>query len=96
MQETHIQSLEKEMATDSSILAWEIPWAEEPGWLQFMGSQRAGHNLVTKWQQPGELGASFLAKVSLNPELKQGDKSGLAYKIPAGFIGLRVPLRAGK
>lgn len=38
----------------------------------------------------------FLAKVSSNPELKQGDKSGLVYKIPAGFIGLRVPLRAGK
>ena len=31
--------LEKEMATHSSILAWEIPWTEEPGGLQFMGSQ---------------------------------------------------------
>ena len=31
--------LEKEMATNSSILAWEIPWTEEPGWLQSMGSQ---------------------------------------------------------
>ena len=36
--------LEKEMATHSSILAWEIPWAEEPGRLQFMGSQRVGHD----------------------------------------------------
>ena len=36
--------LEKEMATHSSILAWEIPWTEEPGRLQFMGSQRAGHD----------------------------------------------------
>ena len=35
--------LEEEMATYSSILAWEIPWAEEPGGLQSMGSQRAGH-----------------------------------------------------
>ena len=34
----------KELATDSSILAWEIPWTEEPGGLQSMGSQRAGHN----------------------------------------------------
>ena len=34
--------LEKEMATHSSILAWRIPWTEEPGGLQFMGSQRAG------------------------------------------------------
>ena len=36
------------MATHSSILAWETPWTEEPGQLQFMGSQRVGHNLVTK------------------------------------------------
>ena len=36
--------LEKEMATHSSILAWEIPWAEEPGRLQSMGSQRVGHD----------------------------------------------------
>jgi len=34
------------MATHSSILAWEIPWTEEPGGLQFMGLQRAGHNWV--------------------------------------------------
>ena len=33
--------LEKEMATHSNILAWEIPWTEEPGRLQSMGSQRA-------------------------------------------------------
>ena len=36
--------LEKEMTTHSSILAWEIPWTEEPGGLQSMGSQRVGHN----------------------------------------------------
>ena len=35
--------LVKEMATDSSILAWEISWMEEPGGLQSMGTQRAGH-----------------------------------------------------
>ena len=34
--------LEKEMATHSSILAWEIPWTEEPGGLQSLGSQRVG------------------------------------------------------
>ena len=33
--------LEKEMATHSSVLAWEIPWAEEPGGLQSMGSQKS-------------------------------------------------------
>ena len=36
--------LEKEMATHSSILAWKIPWTEEPGRLQSVGSQRVGHD----------------------------------------------------
>ena len=44
-------SLEKEMVTHSSILAWEIPWTEEPGGLQFMWSQRVKQDLVTKQQQ---------------------------------------------
>ena len=50
MRETQVQSLgwedplEKEMATHSSILAWEIPWTEKPGEPQTMGSQRVGHD----------------------------------------------------
>ena len=50
MQEIWVQSLgledllEKEMAPHSSILAWKIPWMEEPGRLQSMGSQRVGHD----------------------------------------------------
>ena len=50
MEETWVQSLgredllEKEMTTHSSILAWKIPWMEEPGGLQSMGSQRVGHD----------------------------------------------------
>ena len=36
-----------EMATHSCILAWKIPWTEEPGRLQFMGSQRVAHDLST-------------------------------------------------
>ena len=36
--------LESEMATSSSVLAWKIPWAEEPGGQQSMGSQRVGHD----------------------------------------------------
>ena len=36
--------LEKEMATHSSILAWRIPWTEEPGGLQSMGTQRVGYD----------------------------------------------------
>ena len=50
MRETRVRSLgqedplEKEMATHSSILAWRIPWTEEPGGLQSTGSQRVGHD----------------------------------------------------
>ena len=50
MRETWVQSLgwedplEKEMATHSSILAWRVPWTEEPGGLHSTGSQRVGHN----------------------------------------------------
>ena len=54
MQETQVRSLhledplEKGNATHSSILVWRIPWKEKPGDLQSMGSQRAGHDLVTR------------------------------------------------
>ena len=53
MQEIGVQSLgrddplEKGLATLSSILAWRIPWTEEPGGLQSMGSQRVGHDCET-------------------------------------------------
>ena len=54
MQEMQVQSLgwkdplKEEMTTHYSILAWEIPWTEEPGGLQSMGSQRIGHDWVTE------------------------------------------------
>ena len=57
MQETQVQSLGWEdplkegVATHSSVLAWRIPWTEEPGGLQSMGSQRVGYDLATKQQQ---------------------------------------------
>ena len=50
VQETRVRSpgqedpLEEGMATHSSILAWRIPWTEEPGGLESIGSQRVGHN----------------------------------------------------
>ena len=40
------RSTEEEMATHSSILAWEIPWTEEPGGLQSMGLQKVSHDLM--------------------------------------------------
>ena len=45
-------SLEKEMVTHSSILAWRIPWTEEPGRLQSTGSQRVGHDRATNTYLP--------------------------------------------
>ena len=57
MQETQIRSLgqedppEKEMATHTSMLAWEIPWTEEPGGLQSIGSHESDTIEATKQQQ---------------------------------------------
>ena len=68
MQEIWVRSLgwedplEKGMATRSSILAWRIPWSEEPDRLQSMGLQRAGHNLVT-------LSVSFFLCLCLSPSV---------------------------
>ena len=60
MQETQGSTLDRPrkiswngMATHSSILAWRIPWTEDPGWIQSMGSQRVGHNWVTLFFSSG-------------------------------------------
>ena len=57
MQETWVQEdpLKKGMATHPSILAWEIPWTEEPGEIQSVGSQRVGHSLATKQKQQQQI-----------------------------------------
>ena len=79
MQESQVRSpsqedpLEKEMATCSSILAWEIPWTDEPGGLQSMGLQRVGRNLVTKQQ------CIYVSLLSL-PNLGSIDPSFPAFK----------------
>ena len=63
MQETQVRSLgredplEKGVATHSSVLAWRIPWTEEPGGLHFTGSQTVRHDLVTKPPKHGEWGS---------------------------------------
>ena len=66
MQKTPVQSLgwedplEKEMVTPSNILAWKIPWTEEPGGLQSMESQRVGHNWATSlWYRETQLPDSW-------------------------------------
>ena len=56
IQETQVQSVgwddppEEDIATHSSILAWEIPWTQEPGGLQSQGLKTVGHELATKQQ----------------------------------------------
>ena len=65
MQETRVQSLdwgdplEKKIATCSSVLAWKIPWTEEPGGLQPMGSQRVRHNQATEHRHAGKQQANI-------------------------------------
>ena len=82
VRETRVQSLgredllEKEMATHSSILAWEVPWMEEHGRLQSMGSQRVRHNWVTllthshQWPQDWKGKFSFQSQRKAMPKFK--------------------------
>ena len=75
MWETWVRSLswedplEKEMAPHSSTFAWKIPWTEEPGRLQSMGSQRVGHDWATK------LSLSFLLYTTTHTTIKINLKS---------------------
>ena len=71
------RSLEKEMATHSSILAWRIPWTEEPDALQSMGSQRVGHDRAT-------LLSTFMVNKNLNESFRKymaaGENLVLTYR----------------
>ena len=55
-----VNPLEKEIATHSSILAWENQWTEEPGGLQSMGLKRVGHDLVTNNKSIYDIGTIIL------------------------------------
>ena len=72
MQATWVRSLggedplEKGMVTHCRILAWEIPWTEEPGWLQSMGSLRIRRDSPTKQQQ--QIGKTSNEDASVNPD----------------------------
>ena len=63
------------MATHSSILAWRIPWTEEPGGLQSMGSQRVRRDLATKQQRVQAQGTSAQVLVQTD-EIQRGDAQG--------------------
>ena len=75
MRETWVRSLgredhlEKEMATDSSSLAWKIPGTKEPGGLQSMGSQRVGHDFATSFCLWYQVNCWFSRSVSVQPQL---------------------------
>ena len=74
MQETQVRSLgwedplEKEMAAHSSILAWKIPWAEELGWLQSMGSQR-----LPRWHSSKEFACQCRRFKRRSPRVANGN-----------------------
>ena len=55
-------SLEKGMAIHSNILAWRVPWTEEPGGLQSIGSQRVGHNRIGRHTHENEVLEYFNAR----------------------------------
>ena len=88
MQETGVQSLGQEdpleegMATHSSIFAWEIPWTEEPGQLQSIGSQRVRHDLVTKQQLQRSGSSGFESDFGSQWEELETHTSIFAWEIP--------------
>ena len=99
MQETWVWSvgwedlLKKGVTTQSSALAWRIPWAEGPGRLQSTGSQRIGHDCVTNtfiFSYWGRTRASQLALVVKNPPASAGDVRDAVWS-----LGCEDPLEEG-
>ena len=94
MQETLVPSLgcedplEKGMAIHSSILAWRIPWTEEPGRLQSMESQRAGHDWVTEHEGKEGLVVSKKKKViiSIQKIITAFSSREFIYPVPSSFV----------
>ena len=92
MRETWVRSLgwedplEKDMATHSSILAWEIPWTEEPGGLHSMGSQRVIHDWATSLHFTSESGRSWELRMWINHgcTISYSERFGLA--LPGWFL----------
>ena len=82
--------LEKEMATHSSILAWRIPWMEEPGGLQSTGSQRVGHD----WATTSIHFTSILKEI--NPEYSVDDETPILWPPESNNWLIRKSPDAGK
>ena len=73
--------LEKEMATHSSILAWRIPWTEEPGRLQSTGSQRVGHDWATSLYPPTACQVSLYMLLNAHTSLSHRSSKFLILQI---------------
>ena len=67
------QEMEKGMETHSTILAWDIPWTEEPGRIQSMGLQRVRHDLATEQQKPTRRTFKCLLRQAAEKDPSQGD-----------------------
>ena len=93
-QETQVPSLgwedplEEEMATHSRILAWEIPWTEEPGGLQSMGSQRVGHNW-SNWAEQQNKNKIFLPGPSRDGQSTE-TRSRASLRVCLGLCGAQT------
>ena len=86
--------LKKEMVTHSSILAWEIPWTEEPGGLQLIGLQKSEHDLATKTTTKGESMDKALLRTTWRPnqsipkEISPGcSLEGMMLKLKLQYFG---------
>ena len=104
VQETQVQPLEKEMTTHSRILAWEIPWIEEPGGLWSMGLQRVRYSWVTNTHRLGKGGTEKLSKLlkvtqMVTSKARIWSQARVHVQIPRtspqkfGFSGPRLGLR---
>ena len=81
------------MATHSSILAWRIPWTEDPGGLQSMRLQRVGYNLMTK--QQNRQNETFLRelvdkKILFQSQVRAQTRPGLDSRWKEGFRGINL------
>ena len=72
--------LEKGMATHSGILAWKIPWIEEPGGLQSIGLKRVGHDRETNTENPQD--AAVIARRGPSFPAWPGEESRVLYQTP--------------
>jgi len=82
----HEDPLEKEMATHSSILAWRIPWTEEPGGLQSIGLQRVRHDWATNTNPYNLWVCSLAAKRGSADVIKDPEMGKSAWIIQMGPI----------